>query len=249
MRLDCSDMPDKNTSDHISDTAGQYLLAVKPVAILVDGGFFFKRYRKCYQSAKHYTPEAMAENMYTMLMRHVEKERLYRILFYDCPPLEKKAHNPVTRKSIDFGKSPQAQFRHAFHEELKKRRKVALRLGYLADSGDWLISPAKTKALLRNDCQVTDLTADDVSFDIRQKGVDIKIGIDIASLAYKQLVDRIILVSGDADLVPAAKLARREGIDFILDPMWKRINPSLYEHIDGLKSTCPRPSYQGPTKA
>jgi uncharacterized LabA/DUF88 family protein len=42
--------------------------------------------------------------------------------------------------------------------------------------------------------------------------------LDIASVAYKRQADQIVLVAGDADFVPAAKLARREGIDFILDP-------------------------------
>ena len=68
-----------------------------------------------------------------------------------------------------------------------------------------------------------------------------KIGLDIASLAYKNYVDKIILISGDGDFVPAAKLARREGVDFVLDPMWNNIDDSLFEHIDGLKSTSPRP--------
>jgi len=68
-----------------------------------------------------------------------------------------------------------------------------------------------------------------------------RIGLDIASLAYKKLVDKIVLISGDSDFVPAAKLARREGIDFVLDPMWNHINPDLHEHIDGLHSTCPKP--------
>ena len=52
-----------------------------------------------------------------------------------------------------------------------------------------------------------------------------------------------LLISGDSDFVPAAKLARREGIDFVLDPMWSAIRPDLHEHIDGLKSTCPRPDH------
>lgn len=69
-----------------------------------------------------------------------------------------------------------------------------------------------------------------------------RIGIDIASLAYKKQVDRIVLIAGDSDFVPAAKLARREGIDFVLDPMWAPIKPDLFEHIDGLKSTFPDPS-------
>ena len=68
-----------------------------------------------------------------------------------------------------------------------------------------------------------------------------KIGLDIASMAYKGQVDQIILISGDSDFVPAAKLARREGIDFILDPMWNPIKSNLSEHIDGLHTCCPKP--------
>ena len=64
-----------------------------------------------------------------------------------------------------------------------------------------------------------------------------KIGLDIASLSYKKQVDQIVLISGDSDFVPAAKLARREGIDFILDPLYANIKPNLREHIDGLR-TC-----------
>ncbi|MBQ7608183.1 MAG: NYN domain-containing protein [Desulfovibrionaceae bacterium] len=72
-----------------------------------------------------------------------------------------------------------------------------------------------------------------------KKRVDIKIGIDIASLAYKKQVDRIVLISGDSDFVPAAKLARREGIDFILDPLFNHIPDDLLEHIDGLRICIP----------
>ena len=69
-----------------------------------------------------------------------------------------------------------------------------------------------------------------------------RIGIDIASMAYKKQVTRIILISGDSDFVPAAKLARREGIDFVLDPMGARISDDLSEHVDGIKSKINVPS-------
>lgn len=68
-----------------------------------------------------------------------------------------------------------------------------------------------------------------------------RIGIDISSLAFKQQVNQIILISGDSDFVPAAKQARREGIDFILDPMRSPIKPDLYEHIDGIRTQLPMP--------
>ena len=67
-----------------------------------------------------------------------------------------------------------------------------------------------------------------------------KIGVDIASLAYKKQVEQIILIAGDSDFVPAAKLARREGIDFVLDPLDAPIKEELFEHIDG-KRSCGNP--------
>jgi uncharacterized LabA/DUF88 family protein len=100
----------------------------------------------------------------------------------------------------------------------------------------------KDKSYSEKEISVADLTEHDVSYDLIQKRVDIKIGLDIASLALKKQVNQIILISGDSDFVPAAKLARREGIDFILDPMWNPIQKHLFEHIDGLISKCKKPN-------
>ncbi len=69
-----------------------------------------------------------------------------------------------------------------------------------------------------------------------------RIGLDISSLSPKRQVRQIVLVAGDADFIPAAKLARREGVDFVLDPMWSPTPQGLLEHIDGVRSTCPRPA-------
>ena len=63
-----------------------------------------------------------------------------------------------------------------------------------------------------------------------------------ASLARDlRILLRERLVAGDSDFVPAAKLARREGIEFILDPLWQKVNADLFEHIDGLPSGLPKP--------
>ena len=99
------------------------------------------------------------------------------------------------------------------------------------------LRPEVTKKLCRGKIKWEDLTENDFALQVDQKGVDMKIGLDIASLAYKKQVDQIVLISGDSDFVPAAKLARREGIDFVLDPLGAPIKPDLFEHIDGLR-TC-----------
>lgn len=71
--------------------------------------------------------------------------------------------------------------------------------------------------------------------------VDMRLGLDIASLTHNGQINQIVLISGDSDFVPAAKLARRGGIDFVLDPMWSTIRADLHEHIDGLRNVCPKP--------
>ena len=63
-----------------------------------------------------------------------------------------------------------------------------------------------------------------------------KIGIDMASLSFKHQVDQIVLIAGDSDFVPASKLARREGVDVVLDPLEQSVKDDLFEHIDGLRS-------------
>jgi uncharacterized LabA/DUF88 family protein len=215
-----------------------------PTAILIDGDFFIRRHR--FLTGKQ-TAEKIAADLHWMCREHLkqpERRRdLYRIFFYDCPPLLKKVHNPVTKTAVDFSKTATAVWRNALHEELRRLRKVALRLGYLNErTGDWAIRPEKLKGIFNGAITIAGLTEQDVFYSVQQKGVDMRIGLDIASLAYKKQVDQIILIAGDSDFVPAAKLTRREGIDFILDPMWASIREDLHEHIDGLRTVISRPA-------
>lgn len=103
------------------------------------------------------------------------------------------------------------------------------------------LTPEQTQNLLKLRDLWANLDGNAVTLGLRQKGVDMRIGIDIASLTLKRQVDTIVLVAGDSDFVPAAKLARREGIEFILDPLWQKVNDDLFEHIDGLQSGLPNP--------
>jgi len=214
-------------------------------AILVDGGFFIKRYRTLYKGWQNHSPQKVANELIKALMNNLEiinskngTKELYRIFYYDCPPLTKRIQNPITKKGITLEKTKESIFRTAFFDELKRKRKVALRFGRISDNGHWSINSKKTKELINKKISIDDLQENDVIYSAIQKGVDMKIGLDIASLSYKKAVDQIILIAGDSDFVPAAKLARREGIDFILDPMWNNVNPDLFEHIDGMSSKC-----------
>jgi len=61
------------------------------------------------------------------------------------------------------------------------------------------------RRLLKREITADQLTERDVIHDTVQKGVDMKLGIDIASIAYKKLADRVVLITGDCDFVPAAR--------------------------------------------
>lgn len=219
-----------------------------PTGILVDGAYFIKRYREI-EPGHAYDAVHAAGCVYRWAIAHLYQtwegecivRDLYRIYFYDCPPLVKKLHNPISRRVISFGDSPEANFRRALHLELQQKRKVALRLGHLSNDTSWTIKPARIDDLLKRKLGIEDLAEDDVRVVTRQKGVDMRIGLDVSSLAFKHQVRQIVLIAGDADFIPAAKLARREGVDFILDPMWQSVPRGLQEHVDGIRSTCPRP--------
>ncbi|WEK34765.1 MAG: NYN domain-containing protein [Candidatus Pseudobacter hemicellulosilyticus] len=212
---------------------------VQTVAVLIDGGFFLKRYFSLVNPSRTHSPEEVAENLYNIALEHVRDNHLYRIFYYDCKPFDKRVHHPVSKKSLDFRKSALYSFKTAFFDALRRKRKIALRMGMLKDSKNWLLKPGLAKELVQGSVSVADLKEEDLHYELRQKGVDMKIGIDIALLAFKKLVTQIVLIGGDADFVPASKVARREGVDFILDPMWNNVDDSMIDHIDGLQSIIP----------
>ncbi|WP_415060773.1 NYN domain-containing protein [Flavobacterium sp.] len=216
-------------------------------AILIDGGFFIRRYKYINGFESSDTAEIMAKNIVAYCFKHIHKinnyrlrynlppTELYRIFYYDAEPFDGDSKNPISGKSISFKNTDLYKFRHALFTELKKQRKIALRLGFLKNSSkEWQIKSRHTKSLLEGKINISDLKFDDIELPLKQKGVDMKVGLDIATLSFKNQVNQIILIAGDSDFVPVAKFARREGVDFILDPMLNPVDPTLLEHIDGL---------------
>ena len=209
-------------------------------AILVDGAFYRRRASKALGDK---SPKDRADELIDYCWRHLKwhgqtAAELYRIYYYDCPPITKQVYHPYLQKTVDLSKTGLYKWSTDFYDELKKKRKVALRMGEISEvTARFEIKPDIVNKLLRRELSIDDLAESDFIYRGEQKGVDMKIGLDIASLAYKKQVEQIVLISGDSDFVSAAKLARREGIDFILDPLFAKIKPHLFEHIDGLR-TC-----------
>lgn len=104
-------------------------------AILVDGGFYRKRSDHLWE---HKSPEETADGLirycYKHLTEHHTKHELYRIFYYDCPPISKKMYHPLLGRTIDLSQQEQFKWMNDFLAALKQKRKVALRLGQLDDA-------------------------------------------------------------------------------------------------------------------
>ena len=126
---------------------------------------------------------------------------------------------------------------------MKGLLKIKQHVDYLAEVAEdpTKHNPAKSLAAAAALDSWKQLAPDDIALPLRQKGVDMRIGLDISTMTLKGQVDTIVLVTGDSDFVPAAKMARREGVEFILDPMWQSVNADLNEHVDGITSGFDRP--------
>lgn len=211
--------------------------AVK-TAILIDGGFYRKRSKLLFGNK---SPQDRAKELQEycnyLLRSKFENRNLYRIFYYDCPPSDKTIYHPLTHKSVNLKNSEEYAWMLDFISELTKMRKVALRMGRLSeDDVQYQLKYDTLKKLFQNKIDLSDIDENDFQLTIKQKGVDMRIGVDISSLSFKKQVQQIILIAGDSDFVPASKQARREGIDFILDPMQAHINADLFEHIDGIQT-------------
>lgn len=214
-------------------------IPVKPsinTAILIDGGFYRKR---AYYYWGDKSPKERADELFDFCMQllksKIEYRNLYRIFYYDCPPIRKKVYHPLLKRTINLEKTPDYEWTINFFNELRFKRKFAVRLGELSENtAKYILNHEKVKQLIDKKITIDDIKEEDFRFNVEQKGVDMRIGVDIMSMALKRQVQQIILISGDSDFVPASKQARREGIDMLLAPMGATIKPSLYEHIDGL---------------
>lgn len=98
------------------------------------------------------------------------------------------------------------------------------------------------RELLKGKIGVEDIDPNAVMPNVRQKLVDMKIGLDIASISLKRVANHLIVISGDSDLVPALKLARTEGMQVCLDPLWSNISEDMKEHVDYITTRIPKPN-------
>ena len=164
-------------------------------AILIDGGHLRV---KAQHAKKVYDPDYIERVAHACL---ASDEALLRILYYDCAPYCGEVRLPVSGNKTTFAKP--GDWLH----QLAQKDLFAVRRGVLKFRG-WV--PKKIPTTPR------ELHDADFQPVFEQKGVDMRIGLDVATYSAARLVDRLILVSGDTDCVPAMKQARKHGVQMVL---------------------------------
>ena len=196
--------------------------------IILDGGFVKKKLKR---KNGRFPSVADVQTLCDDIMQRdrLDGYQLLRVYYYDAPPLQGSSNNPIDGKKVDFTKTKAARDNAALIDSLELQPDFAVRRGSLLQSG-WKLGRTALRRLRRQ--KGGQLAARDLVPDISQKGVDIRIGLDIASIALKRTAEVLVLVTGDSDFVPPMKFARKEGLRIYLDCMGHNVRRELRAHAD-----------------
>lgn len=187
---------------------------MKSAIVLIDGGFLR---RVTNMAGRKYDSPFIQRFAHACTQ---SDEECLRVLYYDCAPYVGKVTLPVSGTEKEFKGSD-----HWLHN-IAALDLFAVRRGVL-----------KFRGFERTKRSADDgLTDDDFKPQFEQKGVDMRIGLDIAAYSAGHLAQRILLVTNDTDCVPAMKFARKAGLQTVLVRVPNcRPAPELVAHADFLR--------------
>lgn len=185
-------------------------------AILLDGGFVTKKLQQ-----KHGHPATADEivEFCDVIQGHdaLKNYELLRIYYYDAPPSQESLSKPVSKERMELAKTERFKHAQSLYDQLELKPGFALRMGETrVNPNKWKMSKRAIGELVKGPRNLTD---DDFHLDINQKGVDMRIGLDMARLTLRDLVRAVVVVTGDSDFIPAFKFVRREGVKVMLSTM------------------------------
>ena len=194
-------------------------------AVLIDAGFLK---RKLESREYPLTADTVRDFVGTLHAHEVLQDiHLHSVYFYDAPPLRSVERKPLSGGSVRFAETELVLNNQRLHAELRNVPFVALRMGDLRFRG-WTLN---SRHLPVEPSELT-ISSENLVPNVHQKGVDMRVGLDIASLTLKKQVEVIVLVTGDSDFVPAMKFARREGAQLFLVTLGHHVVDEMREHAD-----------------
>jgi uncharacterized LabA/DUF88 family protein len=185
------------------------------IVVMLDGGHLRVHAKS---AGKLYDPDYIEK---IGLICSLQGETIHRIMYYDCAPFSGSAILPVSGSRKTFAGSD------AWLKTLSYKDLFSIRLGVLKFRG-YVINNNKIPYTPGQP-----LTDADFHPEFEQKGVDMRIGIDMANLSANRSVDLIALATNDTDCIPAMKYARRSGLQvaLITVPRYQPV-PELLAHSD-----------------
>jgi uncharacterized LabA/DUF88 family protein len=193
----------------------------KKIAVMLDGGHL-RVYAK--KAGHDFRPDYIER---IGLGCAAINEEIFRILYYDCAPYRGTLKLPVSGTSKTFIGND------GWVHELAKKNLFAIRRGVLKFRG---FVPRRIPLA------PSQLQDSDFSPQFEQKGVDMRIGLDMAVISGHRTVELIALATNDTDCIPAMKHARKSGIQvaLVVVPGYSPA-PELLAHCD-FKRTIPWPA-------
>jgi uncharacterized LabA/DUF88 family protein len=189
------------------------------IAVLIDGGHLRSYARK---AKRLFVPDYIEKIGHACALAD---EVIHRILYYDCPPYEGEAIQPVSGIKKAFTGSDK------WLHDLSHKDLFAVRTGVLKFRG-FILKQSRIPFT-----PTVPLTDSDFEAKFEQKGVDMRIGLDMATLSANRSVELIALVTNDTDCIPAMKHARRAGLQIALVTVpGYRPAPELLAHSDFRRS-------------
>ena len=193
--------------------------------ILLDGEFVIRRLTKINSSFPKSKDVIDYCNNTIVACPELKDNHLVRIYFYHAYPSTQVLTNPIDGSKLKLGKTNEYKNQMALINGLEKENYVSLRMGEVAIR-NWKIKKdliaTAGGALKRND----------VAPDVQQKGVDLRIRLDIARISLNRSADKIVVATGDSDIMPCFKFARREGLQVFLAAMGHSVKKSMIVHSD-----------------
>jgi uncharacterized LabA/DUF88 family protein len=185
------------------------------IVVMLDGGHLRVHPRS---AGKTYDPDYIEKIGHACALAN---ENIHRIMYYDCAPFSGKATLPVSGQTTTFSGSD-AWLKILSYKDLFSVRLGVLKFrGYVINNNKIPYTPGQP------------LTDNDFHPEFEQKGVDMRIGIDMANVSANRSVELIALATNDTDCIAAMKHARRSGLQVALVtvPGYQPV-PELLAHSD-----------------
>lgn len=128
-------------------------------------------------------------------------EELFRIQYFDCEPFEGSVKLPISGMVKRYSAS------NTLLTELSREELVAVRRGLLKFRG-W----ERTRSSLKSATAPSALKDDDFKPKWEQKGVDLRIGLDLVTMTESRAVELIVLVTGDTEHDPRDEAGTWQGL-------------------------------------